>query len=133
MNYARQNTTHYRSEGSLQDDRTLGKLRLSMLPPRGRVEASQYQMRKPNQDTNRRDSRMDGKMRKGVIMTRISPYLVLLLCSLLVACAFIWCVGQASQSAYQEGLRVGKASAQAAAYEQGYEKGYASAMYEVSA
>lgn len=48
-----------------------------------------------------------------------------------VGIMFIISIGQASQSAYQEGLRAGKASAQVAAYDQGYEKGYASALYEV--
>jgi hypothetical protein len=50
-----------------------------------------------------------------------------------VGIMFIIGIGQASQSAYQEGLMAGKASAQAAAYDQGYEKGYASALYEVQA
>ena len=135
MNYARQNTTHYRGKRSLQDDRPLRELHLPMLPPRRRVTPSEYQMRKSHQDTDSRDTRLDSEMRKGVIMTRVSPYLALLICSLLVACAFIWCVGQASQSAYQEGLRAGKSSAQATAqaeaYNQGYERGYASALYEV--
>lgn len=49
-----------------------------------------------------------------------------------VGIMFIIGIGQASQSAYQEGLRAGKASAQAVAYDQGYAKGYASAMYEVA-
>lgn len=49
-----------------------------------------------------------------------------------VGIMFIIGIGQASQSAYQEGLRAGKASAQAVACDQGYAKGYASAMYEVA-
>ncbi len=138
MNHARQNTTsHYWSEGSLQTNRAIRSFRLSVLPQRGRTATSKYQMRQSHQDSNCRDSRMDKTMRKGAIMTRIYPYMTLLICLALVACAFVWCVGQASHGAYQDGLRAGKASAQATAqteaYNQGYERGYANAMYEVSA
>lgn len=137
MQNASNRATHYRSEGSLQDDRLVREFHLPELPQGRRVTPSKHQMWKANKDTDSRDTRLDSEMRKGSIMTRISPYLVLLLCSLLVVCAFIWCVGQASQSAYQEGLRAGKSSAQATAqteaYNQGYERGYASALYEVEA
>lgn len=67
------------------------------------------------------------------MLDRLKPYAVLIAGLLFVICIFIYGIGQASQGAYQEGLRAGKASAQATAYEQGYEKGYASAMYEVNA
>ena len=70
MNYARQNTTHYRCQRSLQNDRPLGELHLPMLPPRRRTAAPQHKMRKSHQDTYCRDTRLDSEMRKGVIMTR---------------------------------------------------------------
>lgn len=65
------------------------------------------------------------------MLERIKPFAALLVCAVAIVFAFIYSIGQASQSAYQEGLRAGKASAQVAAYDQGYEKGKASALYEV--
>ena len=66
------------------------------------------------------------------MLDRVKPFAALLICAVTIVFAFIYSIGQASQSAYQEGLRAGKASAQAVAYDQGYAKGYASAMYEVA-
>lgn len=71
------------------------------------------------------------------MLDRLKPYAVLLIGLIFACCIFIYGIGQASQGAYQEGLRAGKASAQATAqteaYNQGYERGYASALYEVGA
>ena len=66
------------------------------------------------------------------MLERIKPFAALLICAAAIVFAFVYGIGQASQSAYQEGLRAGKASAQIASYDQGYERGYASAMYEVA-
>lgn len=66
------------------------------------------------------------------MLEHVKPFAALLICAVAIVFAFIYSIGQASQSAYQEGLRAGKASAQVAAYDQGYERGYASAMYEVA-
>ena len=66
------------------------------------------------------------------MLERIKPFAALLICAAAIVLAFFYTIGQTSQSAYQEGLRAGKASAQTAAYDQGYERGYASAIYEVA-
>ena len=65
------------------------------------------------------------------MLERIKPFAALLICAVAIVFAFIYSIGQASQSSYQEGLRAGKASAQVAAYDQGYERGYASAEYDL--
>ena len=67
------------------------------------------------------------------MLERIKPFAALLICAVTIVFAFIYSIGQASQSSYQEGLRAGKASAQVAAYDQGYERGYASAEYDLKA
>lgn len=86
---------------------------------------------KTHPHNHQRDTCLDRQMFKG-IMARLRPYAALLICAVAIVFAFICSIGQASQSAYQEGLMAGKASAQAVAYDQGYAKGYASAMYEVA-
>lgn len=132
MNHARQNTTsHYWSEGSLQDNRPIREFHLSGLPPRRRAKTTSYQVRKTHPHNHQRDTSLDRQMCKG-IMVRLRPYVALLICAVTIVFAFIYSIGQASQSSYQEGLRAGKASAQTVAYDQGYAKGYASAMYEVA-
>lgn len=132
MNHARQNiTSHYWSEGSLQDNRPIREFHLSVLPSRRRAKTTSYQVRKTDPHNHQRDTCLDRQMFKG-IMARLRPYVALLICAVAIVFAFICSIGQASQSAYQEGLRAGKASAQAVAYDQGYAKGYASAMYEVA-
>ena len=132
MNHARQNTTsHYWSEGSLQNNRPIREFHLSVLPPRRRTKTTPYQVRKTNPHNHQRDTCLDRQMCKG-IMARLRPYAALLICAAAIVLAFFYTIGQVSQSSYQEGLRAGKASAQAAAYDKGYERGYASAMYEVA-
>lgn len=74
---------------------------------------------------------MDGKDKS--LMKNATVAITILAFLIGVGIMYIIGIGQVSQSSYQEGLRVGKASAQAAAYDQGYEKGYASALYEVQA
>lgn len=131
MNHARQNiTSHYWSEGSLQDNRPIREFHLSVLPPRRRAKTTSYQVRKTDPHNHQRDTCLDRQMCKG-IMARLRPYAALLICAAAIVLAFFYTIGQTSQSAYQDGLRAGKASAQTAAYDQGYERGYASAMYEV--
>ena len=67
------------------------------------------------------------------MLKHLVPYSAVLICAVTAIIVFVVTVGQTSQSAYQEGLRAGKASAQTAAYDQGYSRGYASAIYEVGA
>ena len=131
MTYASNNTTHHRSEGSLQDNRPIREFHLSVLPPRRRAKTTSHQIRKTHPHNHQRDTCLDRQMCKG-IMARLRPYAALLICAAAIVLAFFYTIGQTSQSAYQEGLRAGKASAQTAAYDQGYERGYASAMYEVA-
>lgn len=132
MNHARQNiTSHYWSEGSLQDNRPIREFHLSVLPPGRRAKTTSYQVRKTHPHNHQRDTSLDRQMCKG-IMARLRPYAALLICAAAIVLAFFYTISQTSQSAYQDGLRAGKASAQTAAYDQGYERGYASAMYEVA-
>ena len=133
MNHARQNTTsHYWSEGSLQDNRPIREFHLSVLPPRRRAKTTSHQVRKTDPHNHQRDTRLDRKMCCKGILVNLRPYAALLICAAAIVLTFFYTIGQTSQFAYQEGLRAGKASAQAVAYDQGYAKGYASAMYEVA-
>lgn len=64
------------------------------------------------------------------MLDKIKPCAALFFAAAAIAVMFIFSVGQASQTAYNDGVRHGQAMAASAAYDQGYEKGYASARYD---
>lgn len=64
------------------------------------------------------------------MLEKLKPYAALLFALAALILIFTFSIGQASQAAYNDGLRHGKAIASQAAYDQGFEKGYASASYD---
>lgn len=67
------------------------------------------------------------------MLDKLKPYAALFAVAAAIAILFIFSVGQASQAAYNDGVRHGQAMAASAAYDQGYQKGYSSAAYDMGA
>lgn len=77
MNYASNNTTHYRSERSSQNNGVTSELHISMLPQTGRAETPSHQKRYSYSRNHQRDTSLDGKTRRK--LTDLEALLIALL------------------------------------------------------